>query len=106
MLLLVQFVVNPSIASRPQSARVSSRPSTASSSDSSESIPTVASLNGMTESSLAANIEQLKPNLNFFNIDKVVNSLRETLEQEKVALYEDIDYVRELLEEEYKFERE
>ena len=51
-------------------------------------------------------ISEMKDQLNFFQIDTIVVPLREALESEKSALLDDIDYIRECLEEEYRFERE
>jgi hypothetical protein len=51
-------------------------------------------------------VDSLKNNLNFFNIDKIVTKLREAIFSEKTIILEDIEFIRNILEEETSSTRE
>jgi hypothetical protein len=51
-------------------------------------------------------LELVRSNLDFFNIDKAVPQIRDLLVSEKEALLEDIEYVTQCLDDETKFEEE
>jgi hypothetical protein len=54
--------------------------------------PTKRPSSAPTEVSIESEIEQVKPNLNFVNIDKVVPHIRELLAIEKETILDDISY--------------
>ncbi|KAL9645499.1 hypothetical protein ABK040_000565 [Willaertia magna] len=91
---VLNYVLKPVSPKRPETPRPSSR-SSKNSSDGSCSEDLNIHQN--------FEIKDMEKDLNFINIDKIVGKLREALEDEKRALLEDVEYVRQLLEEEMNY---